>query len=170
MTHQHKSKHFWHLIRLEQIFAHSLGFRELCTDKLLYSSATSFVPGRINCDIIENVFSQQRGLYNGNYTNPSFLSYCRTMNSIITGQPSVSRNSNTSGSSTEADPFNNSTCRKRRLNGEVNCIIIRFHVLICSQFLLSGEYSMLSRGSGCVAFEYEADRMKSRKSSSLELK
>jgi hypothetical protein len=82
-----------------------IGFRELCIDKL-HSSAASIVPCRVNSDIIENVFSQQRGLYNGNNTNPTYLTYCRTMNSIIIGQPSVSRKSNTGGSSTGADPFN----------------------------------------------------------------
>ena len=82
-----------------------IGFRELCIDKLR-SSATTIVPCRINSDVIENVFSQQRGLYNGNNTNPNFLTYCRTMNAIIIGQPSISRKSNTGGGSTGANPFN----------------------------------------------------------------
>lgn len=81
-----------------------IGFRELCMDKLETSGA-SIIPSRVNSDVIENVFSQQRGLYNGNNTNPTYLGYCRTMNSIIIGQPSISRKSNTGGRGAGADPY-----------------------------------------------------------------
>ena len=55
-----------------------IGFEEMCTEKLKNGSS-SIVPNRINSDVIENVFCQKRGLYDGNNTNPTYLNYCRTM-------------------------------------------------------------------------------------------
>lgn len=82
-----------------------IGFNELCQSKLKKSSA-SIIPNRVNSDIIENIFCQQRGLHNGNNTNPNYLTYCRTMNAIILGQPTVSRKSNAGMASREgAAPF-----------------------------------------------------------------
>jgi len=82
-----------------------IGFHELCTEKLKTGSA-SIVPDRLNSDVIENVFCQQRGLYNGNNTNPTYLNYCRTMNAIILGQETVSKKSNSGGITPEgAQPF-----------------------------------------------------------------
>lgn len=61
-----------------------IGFDELCHSKLKIAPS-SIIPNRINSDVIENIFCQQRGLYNGNNTNPNYLTYCRTMNVIILG-------------------------------------------------------------------------------------
>lgn len=81
-----------------------IGFRELCDHRLKHSSG-SIVPSRINSDIIANVFCQQRGLYNGNNTNPTCLNYCRTMNTVILGQTTISRKSNASPHQTATEPF-----------------------------------------------------------------
>ena len=48
-------------------------------------------PARFNNDIAENIFCQQRGLYNGNTTNPTYARYCTTVNSVILGQSMKSR-------------------------------------------------------------------------------
>jgi hypothetical protein len=61
--------------------------------------------GDANSDIIENVFCQQRELYNGNNTNPTYLNYCRTMNTVILGQTTISRRSNASPHETTTEPF-----------------------------------------------------------------
>jgi len=81
-----------------------IGFNEMCIDKLKDNSS-SIVPNRINSDVIENVFCQQRGLYNGNNSNPTYLNYCNTMNAVILGQGSISRKSNVGGATSGAEPF-----------------------------------------------------------------
>ena len=40
---------------------------------------------------------QQRTLHNGANTNPTYLGYCNTVNSVILGQASISRKSNVGG-------------------------------------------------------------------------
>jgi len=64
---------------------------------------TEIVPGRLNSDIIENIFCQQRSLYHGPTTNPTYNSYRTGINSVILGQSLVSRKSNSGGSC--AKPF-----------------------------------------------------------------
>ena len=61
------------------------------------------VPSRINSDIIENVFCQQRSLYHGATTNPTYNAYRTGINSVILGQATVSKKSNAGG--TKAEPF-----------------------------------------------------------------
>ncbi|XP_053409240.1 uncharacterized protein LOC128559964 [Mercenaria mercenaria] len=85
----------------EDIVSLILGFDSMC--KIKFSqSAGSVVPSRVNSDVIENIFSQQRGLNNGSNTNPDYLTYSRTMNTIILGENTVSRKSNTGGTSAGA--------------------------------------------------------------------
>ena len=67
----------------QDIISAILGFEELCTYKLKKSNA-SIIPNRVNSDVIENIFFQQRTMHNA-------------MNSVILGQDSVSRKSNTGG-------------------------------------------------------------------------
>ena len=81
-----------------------IGFEEMCTEKLKNGSL-SIVPNRINSDEIENVFFQQRGLYNGNNTNPTYLNYCRTMKTVILRQNTISKKSNVGGSISGAEPY-----------------------------------------------------------------
>lgn len=80
----------------EDIVSLILGFDSMCRDKFERSNG-SVVPARINSDAIENIFSQQRGIHNGTNTNPDYLSYSRTMNTVILGEKTISRKSNTGG-------------------------------------------------------------------------
>jgi hypothetical protein len=73
----------------QDIISAILGFEELCTYKLKKSNA-SIIPNRVNSDVIENIFCQQRTMHNGANANPTYLGYCHTMNSVILGQASVS--------------------------------------------------------------------------------
>ncbi|CAG2238930.1 unnamed protein product [Mytilus edulis] len=73
-----------------------LGFEEYCQYRLKNNNA-SVIPSRLNSDVIENVFCQQRTLHSGANTNPTYLGYCHAMNSVILGQTTVSRKSNTGG-------------------------------------------------------------------------
>lgn len=80
----------------QDIISSILGFEELCMHKLKKQSA-SIIPCRLNSDVIENIFCQQRTLHNGANTNPTYLGYCYSMNSVILGQATISRKSNTGG-------------------------------------------------------------------------
>lgn len=61
------------------------------------------VPARLNSDIIENIFCQQRSLYHGPTTNPTYNSYRTGINSVVLGQSVISRKSNAGGNG--AKPF-----------------------------------------------------------------
>lgn len=86
----------------QDIISSIMGFEELCLYKLRSSNA-SIIPSRVNSDVIENIVCQHRTLHNGANTNPTYLGYCHTVNSVIIGQASVSRKSNTGGTETGAD-------------------------------------------------------------------
>ena len=77
------------------------GFSTICR-KHLSTSNRSIVPARVNSDVIENLFSQQRALHGGANTNPDAHQYGPTINSIKT---TVSKKSNC-GSSSAAMPYN----------------------------------------------------------------
>ena len=70
-----------------------IGFSTLCKNTLR-KRRNSIVPARINSDVIENIFCQQRGIINGNNTNPTFYQYVKNINTVIIGQNAVSKNSN----------------------------------------------------------------------------
>ncbi|VDI08834.1 Hypothetical predicted protein [Mytilus galloprovincialis] len=55
------------------------------------------VLSRINSDIIENIFCQERSLYHGANTNPNYNEYRTGINSIILGQTTTSKKSNVGG-------------------------------------------------------------------------
>ena len=80
----------------EDITSLIVGFNDLCCETFKRHSGSSIIPARINSDPVENIFSQQRGIYNGPNTNPDYLSYSRTMNTIILGEKTMSRKSNVS--------------------------------------------------------------------------
>ena len=61
------------------------------------------VPSRLNSDIIENIFCQQRSIYHGPTTNPTYNSYRTGINSVILGQTVVSKKCNASGN--RAEPY-----------------------------------------------------------------
>lgn len=73
-----------------------LGFDYLCKTRLK-RNLSCIVPSRVNSDAIENVFCQQRGIFHGANTNPTYAQYLKAMNSVILGQPTLSRKSNTGG-------------------------------------------------------------------------
>ena len=60
------------------------GFNEFCQHKFTRSDS-SIIPSRVNSDVIENLFCQERSLHNGPgaNTHPTFLGYCRTINSGV---------------------------------------------------------------------------------------
>ena len=64
----------------QDISSSILGFDELCSYKFKKSNA-SIIPSRVNSDVIENIFCQQRTLHIGANNNPTYLGYCHTMNS-----------------------------------------------------------------------------------------
>ena len=82
-----------------------VGFTKLCKDTMK-SDKHSIVPARINSDVIENVFCQQRGIINGANTNPTFYQYSKNVNSIILGQNTISKNANAAQKACEPFCFN----------------------------------------------------------------
>ncbi|CAC5412160.1 unnamed protein product [Mytilus coruscus] len=91
-----KEKHLISHQTREDIISSIMGFEEMCIYKLKCSKA-SFIPSRVNSDVTENIFCQQRTLHNGANTNPTYLGYCHSVNSVILGQTSISRKSNAGG-------------------------------------------------------------------------
>lgn len=78
------------------------GFMSLVKKSLL-ELKIEIAPSRINSDIIENIFCQQRALYHGANTNPNYNEYRTGINSIILGQTTTSTKSNAGKHS--AKPF-----------------------------------------------------------------
>jgi hypothetical protein len=76
---------------LEDVESMLLTFKEICRVHLRQFPQGYVVPSRINSDVVENIFCQQRGLYNGSSTNPTYNTYSSTVNSIILGQSLKSR-------------------------------------------------------------------------------
>ena len=112
---QNKEKHLISFQTREDIASLLIGFDELCCAKF-QKSFGSITPARINSDAIENLFSQQRGLHNGANTNPNYLTFSRSVNSIILGQTTISRKSNAGGSGAsmfERQPLGTSQVQNR---------------------------------------------------------
>lgn len=84
---------------LDFMFHGVMSLIKLCTETL----HAEIVPSRLNSDIIENVFCQQRSLYHGATTNPTYNSYRTGINSVLLGQALVSKKCNSGGIS--ANPF-----------------------------------------------------------------
>ena len=70
-----------------------MGFQQMCCHKFK-QRVISIVPSCVNSDMVENIFCPQRVKFNGSNTNPTYLQYCNTMNSIILGQSTKSQKSN----------------------------------------------------------------------------
>ena len=60
-----------------------LTLKEICIIHLNRFLRGYIVPSRINSDKVEDHFCQQLGLYNGSSTNPTYMNYCSTVNSIV---------------------------------------------------------------------------------------
>lgn len=102
---RNKEKHLISYQTREDIISSIMGFEELCMYKLKSCNA-SIIPSRINSDVIENMFCQQRTLHSGANTNPTYLGYCYSVNSVILGQASISRKSNVGGGEGGQLPLN----------------------------------------------------------------
>jgi hypothetical protein len=76
-------------------------------------------PFRYNSDIIENNFCQVRGLHNGMKTNPTYLEYQSTMNSVILGESVVSK-SRKSNANPNTNPYKVDPIRKRKTLADIS--------------------------------------------------
>ena len=68
-----------------------VGFVAMCKKRLKKHPGWSINPSRMNSDVIENNFSQQRSLHNGPSSNPNLAAYISSQQSIVLGQSTVSK-------------------------------------------------------------------------------
>lgn len=94
---------------LENIESMLLTFKEICRIHLTKYPNGYVVPSRINSDIVENHFCQQRGMLNGCNTHPTYSNYCTTVNSVILGQSLKSRGRKSNTGLSAASCYNIST-------------------------------------------------------------
>ena len=87
------------------------GFVAMCRNHFKVSTV-SVVPGRVNSDIVENLFCQQRALCHGSNDNPSHELYSNSLNTIILSQAPISRKSNAFGS---CEPMKSQPAKKAKL-------------------------------------------------------
>ena len=69
------------------------GFLAIC-EKRINIQNKSIIPARINSDIVENFFCQQKTTCHGSTTNPSAHQHKYGINATILGQTAVSKKSN----------------------------------------------------------------------------
>ena len=72
--------------------------------RLKVAPGGSINPSTINSDCIENQFCQQRGIHNGNNTNPSYNTFRSTQNAMIMLQSTISRKGNTGANASQRGP------------------------------------------------------------------
>ena len=65
------------------------GFISLC--HIATQRGLSVTPSKVNSDITENTFCQQRGSHHGANTHPDYGQYCRGINAIVMSQSTVSK-------------------------------------------------------------------------------
>ena len=53
-----------------------IGFKQMCIETFREHPTTLIYPWRINTNLVENIFCQQRSL-NGQNDNPRYLDYCK---------------------------------------------------------------------------------------------
>lgn len=80
-------------------------FTRVCRIHITEFKGRGVYPSRFNSDLAENIFCQQRGLYNVNSTNPNYHVYCNTMNSVILGQTTKSRARKSNAGLPTTDPY-----------------------------------------------------------------
>jgi hypothetical protein len=90
----------------EDLLSMLIGFCRLCQNKLTYSPLGSICPSRISSDLVENFFCCQRSL-NGSTSNPTYLQFCKSVNTLVITQNSLTKkgNSSTAVSVGGAKPF-----------------------------------------------------------------
>lgn len=107
---------------MEDIRSLLIGFDEMCGIHFL-STSSSIIPNRVNSDVVENVFSQQRGLHNGANTNPSYLTYSQSINAVILGSTPISKKA--SAEDTEAHIYrptsSSSSCSSSSSSSSTRC-------------------------------------------------
>lgn len=94
---------------LEDIDSMLLTFKEICRIHLRKYPNSYIVPSRINSDIVENHFCQQRGMYNGCTSHPTYSNHCTTVNSVILRQSLKSRGRKSNAGLNAASCYNIST-------------------------------------------------------------
>ena len=87
-------------------------FLHVCKVHLEQFKGAEIVPARFNSDIAENIFCQQRGLFNGNNSNPNYFNYCGTINNIILSQSSTCRARKSNAGQTLTDPYSASSTKR----------------------------------------------------------
>ena len=78
-----------------------IGFTSMVRTKLARFPEAVIKPAIVNQDIVENHFSQLRGA-NGQNENPTYQLTQGTQNSVIFGQSTISKKSNTGGTRNES--------------------------------------------------------------------
>ena len=71
-----------------------LGFKALCSFSFQAHPGCNVSAYRVNSDLVENIFCQQRGR-NGQNDNPTYAQYGPSINSILLGQSTTTKKSNT---------------------------------------------------------------------------
>ncbi len=75
----------------EDLKALLMGFQEVVRMHLTDFPGSAIYAHRFNSDIVENHFSQIRGVCNGNLTHPNYFTYCHTVGSVILSQSVTSK-------------------------------------------------------------------------------
>ena len=70
------------------------------------TSGSSVMASRLNSDIVENFFSQQRSQKHGANTNPTYLQYSKGVNSVLLGRSSSKRSKTSNAGLKGAAPYN----------------------------------------------------------------
>jgi hypothetical protein len=85
-------------------------FPAVCEQHLNEFEFGSIKPSRFNNEIVENLFCQQKGVYNGNNSNPNYINYCKSVNYVLLGQSLKSRAKKSNAGIMAAQSF--SVCTK----------------------------------------------------------
>jgi len=80
-----------------------VGFMSICQRRL--SQGHPVLPSRINSDLIENFFCQQRTQRHGSNQNPTYNEYCKAVNSTVLGHCSRSRARKANADGSQAQPY-----------------------------------------------------------------
>ena len=70
-----------------------LGFQKLCDTTFRECKTTSIYPWRINTNLVENIFCQQRSLQ-GQNNHPRYIDYKTGMNTVLLGCHTLTKKSN----------------------------------------------------------------------------
>lgn len=83
-----------------------LGVIEI-SDRLIKEEGCSINMSRLNSDVVENIFCQQRTLYNGANKNPNYFQYSYTINTIVLCQTTIINKAtkNNSGKRHSCSPY-----------------------------------------------------------------